>query len=511
MKQIHFTLSIFILLLVNTTATAATDPQITGYKTGNLTIDKSYKYQTTLLDESLSAADNPAPKILQLGYRVDLDYVFKWKLSILMGEPVVIGWLAYKPTNISPYNSALFFETFQNNDLFKKIRVSEFKMKVHMFLKPTGQRAFDKGATLVIDAGSAGTPYLGHSSRALLDNTNLFKQFHSFNVSGSPNWDKLFTNIEDKQQAKKYFIDLTSAARKRDRYYASYYKHKIFKIEVDTSAIDKHIYNYLKTLEKEIKTQQNKENREAKKIKDRQANELEAALADTEASASEKSDLLSDEASGEVESFEDLLEETEKIKLTINAIPHIINANVITVSGKVENVSSIDSSEIVFQVNGLEQPVYLARDGSFSNKVVLFNGENQIDINYSSAAKNESKTIHVKSNTPPVKARFTLTWDNGSSDMDLHVYGPDGDHCSYGNKTTSNMRLDVDNTSGYGPENVSVKLNQHPGTYRVDIKHYGGNSGNVTLYVYLDNRLVATERSHLSGSTRWHAYDLEIN
>jgi len=94
--------------------------------------------------------------------------------------------------------------------------------------------------------------------------------------------------------------------------------------------------------------------------------------------------------------------------------------------------------------------------------------------------------------------------------MDLHVEGPNGDHCSYNNKMTTNMQLDVDNTSGYGPENISVRLNQHPGIYSVYINHYGGRAGNVTLYIYLDNRLAATKKSFLS-SGRWHAYDLEIN
>ncbi|MDA3835961.1 MAG: hypothetical protein PF495_21540 [Spirochaetales bacterium] len=95
--------------------------------------------------------------------------------------------------------------------------------------------------------------------------------------------------------------------------------------------------------------------------------------------------------------------------------------------------------------------------------------------------------------------------------MDLHVDGSNGDHCSYQNRSTTNMRLDVDNTSGYGPENISVKLNQHPGTYMASIKHYGGRAGNVTLYVYLDNRLVATEQSYLSNNRQWHAYNLEIH
>jgi uncharacterized protein YfaP (DUF2135 family) len=135
---------------------------------------------------------------------------------------------------------------------------------------------------------------------------------------------------------------------------------------------------------------------------------LEDILAETEIASTEQPDILNEEDSNNLDSFENMLEKTEKIELTINEIPRTTDANVITVSGRVKNVSSIDSSEIVFNVNGLEQPVYLANDGSFSNKVVLFNGANQVDINYSSAAKNEQKTIHVKSNTPPVKASSNM-------------------------------------------------------------------------------------------------------
>lgn len=224
-------------------------------------------------------------------------------------------------------------------------------------------------------------------------------------------------------------------------------------------------------------------------------------------------DIFDDSTNGthsESISFEEMLDDTERIKLLIYDVPTNTNKNVITIRGKVENISSIDTSKILFKLNGLEQMVSLNRNGTFENKIVLFNGQNDIDIVYTSATKKEQKHITIHSSTRPVKARFTLVWDSYNSDMDLHVYGPNGDHCYYSKQGTSNMNLDVDNTKKYGPENISVKLNNTPGVYKAYIKHYNGNSGNVTLYIYLDNRLIETKKSFLSGKRKWHAYDLII-
>jgi hypothetical protein len=383
-------------------------------------------------------------------------------------------------------------------------------MKVWMFIKPPGMRAQDRGAKLIIDGGSAAKPYLGYSSSDLVENKKLFSQFASFNTPGSPNWSKLFINIPDAKRAKKYFIEFISASRKRDRHDSSYYRQNVATFDIDSSNIDQRIYSYLQNLEKKLRAKEDVRKRDLQEKNKQQVDELDESLEEIEDISRQENDLLSEEETNSTNSFEDILEESEKVSLILHNPPRTTRANVITISGKVENFSSIDSSEIIFKVNGLEQPVYLDKDGSFSNKIVLFNGDNTIDVEYSSAAGEEHKQITVTSTTPPVKARFTLTWDRGGSEMDLHVKGANGDHCSYTNRVTTNMQLDVDNTSGYGPENISVKLNRYPGKYKVYINHFGGQAANVTLYVYLDNQLVATEKSFLS-SGRWHAYDLEID
>ena len=372
MKQIYYTLSIFVFLLLTiSSVTAATGPQITGYKSGIEKASKSYRYHTNVLNGNFQPAKKTESRIIEINYDIYFDYVFKWKLSILMGEPVVIGWVAYKPTSVISFNMP---NGINQEKLLEKIRISEFKMEVDMFLKPSGQRAFDKGATLVIDAGSASTPYLGYSTGDLLENRKLFSDFSSFNVPGSPNWDKLFTNIDNKQQAKKYFIDLTSAARKRDRYYASYYKHKIFKIKIDTSAIDKHIHKYLKGLEKEIWEQQNKKN---EKAKSRQTDELEAALAETAGSTEGGHSGSLDEMFDEVEQYHKEMEEKRKEKFVAGRGKVTDRAVEITV---LDNNSVQDDYYKLYVNDEYLGDVNNRPGGSTSYKTMLNSGKNSIEL-----------------------------------------------------------------------------------------------------------------------------------
>ncbi len=230
-----------------------------------------------------------------------------------------------------------------------------------------------------------------------------------------------------------------------------------------------------------------------------QTADLDDLFADSEAPAPRKMDL------------EAMLDKTEQVELVISSPPARTSDNVITISGLVKNASSIGASSVTFLVNGLLQPVALDDNGSFRNKVVLFHGDNLIDIDYRGVAQKVHRQFKVHSTTAPVKARFTLVWDAGGSDMDLHVYGPGEQHCYYGRNQTATMVLDVDNRSGYGPENISVKLARSSGTYEIYVRHYGGHSSGVTLYVYLDNRLVATENNFLSGNEKWHAYTLDLD
>lgn len=95
--------------------------------------------------------------------------------------------------------------------------------------------------------------------------------------------------------------------------------------------------------------------------------------------------------------------------------------------------------------------------------------------------KEKIQGIDVKVGDP----QFTLIWDS-DADLDLHVEEPGGSHLHWGNrKGSQGGELDVDDTNGYGPENIFWNAsktengtlnpgNGPPGQYRWKVKYYMG-------------------------------------
>ncbi len=89
--------------------------------------------------------------------------------------------------------------------------------------------------------------------------------------------------------------------------------------------------------------------------------------------------------------------------------------------------------------------------------------------------------VEVKVGDP----QFTLIWDTKSVDIDLHVIEPKGDHLYFGHRNgRQGGELDVDNTWGFGPENMywlvssgspksgKVKGAGPPGAYKWSVHYY---------------------------------------
>lgn len=90
--------------------------------------------------------------------------------------------------------------------------------------------------------------------------------------------------------------------------------------------------------------------------------------------------------------------------------------------------------------------------------------------------------------------KITSTWDT-EADIDLWVTDPFSEKIWYENETSSSGGvLDVDNTEGFGPENVYWPTNEAPfGTYIVQIHYFGPEDGPVTnCRVVIDNFGVQT-------------------
>ncbi|MEZ4324158.1 MAG: PKD domain-containing protein [Polyangiales bacterium] len=93
--------------------------------------------------------------------------------------------------------------------------------------------------------------------------------------------------------------------------------------------------------------------------------------------------------------------------------------------------------------------------------------------------------------------RVELFWTS-LADMDIHVMDPAGTRwftnldCYYANcrnglpwggpLTEDNPRLDIDDTNGFGPENINIQV-PVPGVYRVAVDAYRGG-GNVSVRIY---------------------------
>ena len=78
------------------------------------------------------------------------------------------------------------------------------------------------------------------------------------------------------------------------------------------------------------------------------------------------------------------------------------------------------------------------------------------------------------------ETRFVLTWGATPSDLDSHLLTPSGDHVYYGNTDPfgAGANLDIDDTSSYGPETITITDTQS-GTY-IYYVHKWSSSGSLT-------------------------------
>lgn len=118
--------------------------------------------------------------------------------------------------------------------------------------------------------------------------------------------------------------------------------------------------------------------------------------------------------------------------------------------------------------------------------------------------------------------RVEMFWSTPNTDMDVHVMDPAGTRwftaldCNYSNcrggtglpwgdaGTVDNPRLDIDDTNGYGPENINIQ-EPVPGTYRVAVDAFRGG-GNVSVRIYCGGSVttpVATFGPSLLPGTGW--------
>lgn len=106
----------------------------------------------------------------------------------------------------------------------------------------------------------------------------------------------------------------------------------------------------------------------------------------------------------------------------------------------------------------------------------------------------------------PLDLRATLSWDADNTDIDLWVTDPHGERAFYGNPLTyQGGRMSKDITSGYGPEELSLKRAK-PGKYIVQAQFYGHNqqivSGATTIQLALTTSFGTAQQKQQGATLR---------
>jgi uncharacterized protein YfaP (DUF2135 family) len=135
-------------------------------------------------------------------------------------------------------------------------------------------------------------------------------------------------------------------------------------------------------------------------------------------------------------------------------------------------------------VNGVAMPIEVNEDGSFGRPYSFGRGANGIEVR-APDGKGRARTQFYdayEGKTQP-RLRVVLSWDTPGTDLDLHVVGPDGAHAWYGNRVMPNGgALDVDVTTGYGPEIFSSAAPVN-GNYHVYVNYFGSGQDQSALTV----------------------------
>jgi uncharacterized protein YfaP (DUF2135 family) len=178
------------------------------------------------------------------------------------------------------------------------------------------------------------------------------------------------------------------------------------------------------------------------------------------------------------------------------------------------------SAQLLANVKGVWQTVPVS-SGSFDAEIPVSFGDNTIVLlagvpiaNQSNWYKNSALLFRdIEGTLAATDLLTTLSWDQNDTDVDLYVTDPAGDTAWYSTDgTTSGLVLDFDNTSGYGPEHITLTADTSgevlDGTYTISVHYYSNHreenslaSGRVSIVVNEGEENQAAETVSFSFST----------
>ncbi len=159
----------------------------------------------------------------------------------------------------------------------------------------------------------------------------------------------------------------------------------------------------------------------------------------------------------------------------INDITEVVTNRIVTITGRVANPQL--STAVLIMDNDIEHAIDLnLSNGNFSQQIVLTGSalevEHTVRVVAVSGSLAAEDSMTFSSQVPLMALQTTLTWNTGGTDVDFWITDPNGEKCYYAHPyTASGLALDVDDTNGYGPENITTAA-VIPGDYLVQVHYY---------------------------------------
>jgi hypothetical protein len=169
--------------------------------------------------------------------------------------------------------------------------------------------------------------------------------------------------------------------------------------------------------------------------------------------------------------------------------------NVISVDGFIEldNGQPFSGISAILSINGIDSEIEVDTDGNFYVTISIGAGENNLFMRANSANGDTgvSDIITVYGDFIAPEIEVVLWWNTPTSDIDLHAWNPDGDHCYFGNEVIPDGFLDIDDTEGFGPETFAVQT-ANAGDYVIQVNCYSLDSdthADASIQVFFDGIL----------------------
>jgi hypothetical protein len=189
-----------------------------------------------------------------------------------------------------------------------------------------------------------------------------------------------------------------------------------------------------------------------------------------------------------------------KVLLTSPKPESTYTSRTLTLAGSLINGDSITGG--IVELNGVATTLN-ASDyyPTFSQPIEIDSGANYVHISMFGKVTGGKcafvdTTFRIFGNFRALDLWTELRWNTDGTDVDFHLLPPSGTFpgsmwtstdCYYGYKTPSwGGFLDVDNTSGYGPEHITIPAASDTGTYRLFVHYYSDHtSGNTPTSAFV--------------------------